>query len=87
MPEQVIPAMSSASPTRADQLRESVDAQALQSTVLTPFRFVGFWGAIVLPFAYLPLLFTELQGPTLTAFVALLVLHVVAIVAGREYNI
>jgi hypothetical protein len=63
-----------------------LDPQALQSTVLTPFRFVGFWSAIVLPFAYLPLLFTELQGSTLTAFVTLLFLHTVAIVAGREYN-
>lgn len=78
--------MSSASPTRADQLRKAVDSQALQSTILTPFRFVGFWSAIVLPFAYMPLLFTDLQGATLTAFFVLLALHVVAIVAGREYN-
>jgi len=78
--------MSSASPTRADRIRQSVDAEALQSTVLTPFRFVGFWSAIVLPFAYLPLMFTDLQGTTLTAFLALLTLHVVAIVAGQKYN-
>lgn len=78
--------MSSASPTRADQLRQSIDVQSLQSTVLTPFRFVGFWSAIVLPFAYLPLMFTDLEGATLTAFVTLLFLHVVAIVIGREYN-
>jgi hypothetical protein len=63
-----------------------VDSQALQSTIVTPFRFVGFWSAIVLPFAYIPLLFTDLQGPTLTAFLVMLALHVVAIVAGREYN-
>lgn len=78
--------MSSASPTRTDQLRNAVDSQALQSTIVTPFRFVGFWSAIVLPFAYIPLLFTDLQGPTLTAFLVMLALHVVAIVAGREYN-
>lgn len=86
--EQVIPAMSSASPIGADRLIESVgiDAETLQSTVVAPFRFVGFWSAVVLPFAYLPLLFTDLQGATLTAFVALLVVHVVSIVLGREYK-
>lgn len=80
--------MSSASPTRVDQLRQSVgvDAKTLQSTIAAPFRFVGFWSAVVLPFAYLPLLFTDLQGATLTAFLALLAVHIVSIVVGRKYN-
>lgn len=80
--------MSSASPTRVDQIRQSVgvDAATVQSTIAAPFRFVGFWAAVVLPFAYLPLLFTDLQGATLTAFVALMLVHIVSIVVGREYN-
>lgn len=80
--------MSGASSTRTDRLRQAVgvDAKTLQSTVVAPVRFVGFWSAVVLPFAYVPLLFTELTGPYLTAFLALVALHVVAIVLGREYN-
>lgn len=80
--------MSSASRTGPSRLAESVgiDAEALQSTIVSPFRFVGFWSAVVLPFAYLPLLFTDMQGATLTAFLVLLVVHVVSIVIGREYN-
>ena len=80
--------MSSASPTRADRLRESVDidAEVLQSTIATPVRFVGFWSAVVLPFVYLPLLFTGLQGTYLTAFLLLVGVHILSIVAGREYN-
>lgn len=77
--------MSSASPTHADLLK-GIDLQTLQSTVVTPFRFVGFWMAVVLPFVYIPLLFTSLDGATLTAFVGLLVVHVVSIVLGRKHN-
>lgn len=81
----MIPAMSSASSTRADQLR-GIDLQSLHSTVVTPFRFVGFWTAVFLPFVYLPLLFTTLDGATVTAFAGLLAVHVLSIVIGRKYN-
>lgn len=80
--------MSSASPTRVDRLRESVgvDAQTLQATVAAPVRFVGFWAAVLLPFAYTPLLFTELEGTMLTAFLALVAVHVASLLLGRQYR-
>lgn len=80
--------MSSASPTGVDQLRESVgvDAQTLQSTVAAPVRFVGFWAAVLLPFVYTPLLFTDLQGSTMTAFLALLAVHIVSLFLGQQYG-
>jgi hypothetical protein len=80
--------MSSASPTRADRIRQSVgiDATTLQANIAAPVRFLGFWTAVVLPFAYLPLLFNGLEGTQLTAFVVLVALHVLSIVLGHEYN-
>lgn len=56
-------------------------------TALAPtVRFVGFWVAVVLPFIYLPLLFTGLGDATMTAFVLLLAAHVVSLLLGREYG-
>jgi len=77
--------MSNAPSTRVAQL-SGLDIESLQSSVVAPVRFVGFWTAVFLPFVYLPLLFTRLDGPTLTAFLALLALHAVSIVVGRKYN-
>ena len=52
-----------------------------------PTRFVSFWIAIALPFVYLPLLARGLGDPSVTAtFVALLVLNVVALYVGHDYN-
>ena len=83
-----VPEMSSASPIGVDRLRESVgfDAQSLQAVVTTPVRFVGFWVAVLLPFVYVPLLFTELQGATMSAFLALITVHVVSLVLGKQYK-
>lgn len=80
--------MSSASRIGTDRIRESVgfDAETFQATVLPPVRFVGFWTAVILPFVYVPLLFTGLEGATMTAFLALIVAHVVSLVLGKPYN-
>lgn len=48
---------------------------------------VAFWTAIVLPFLHLPLLATGLdRAPYTTAFAALVVLNVVAVVLGQPHN-
>lgn len=59
----------------------------LQTVLAWSIRATAFWLAIVLPFLYLPLLLGGLdtQAEQL-AFVGLLVLNVVALVAGHEYR-
>ncbi|MCU4751130.1 hypothetical protein OB919_03890 [Halobacteria archaeon AArc-curdl1] len=53
------------------------------SDVLT---VVAFWLGALLPLAYLPVILTGLNSTTrLGLFLALLVLHVVALVVGHEY--
>ncbi|MCU4719666.1 hypothetical protein [Halapricum hydrolyticum] len=80
--------MSNASPTGGESLRKSLGfgLATVRATIVPTVRFVGFWTAVVLPFVYLPLLFTGLDGATTYAFVALLVAHVVSLLLGREYG-
>ena len=55
----------------------------LKSSITT----VAFWTAVVLPFLHLPLLATGLDStPYATAFAALVVLNVVAVVVGQPHN-
>lgn len=48
-------------------------------------RVVAFWTAVVIPFAYLPLLFHGLEGNA-TLFGGLLVLNAVALLLGHDYQ-
>lgn len=54
--------------------------------VTVPVQCVSFWAAVSLPFLYLPLLFGGFTAGERTAFVALLVVHAVALVGGRNYG-
>lgn len=57
------------------------------SALARPLEAVAFWSAIALPFLYLPILVSGLESTAqLTAFLALLALHTVAIVSGHRYN-
>lgn len=57
------------------------------ATITRPFEAAAFWSAITLPFLYLPLLVAGLESSAhLTAFLALLALHAVAIVGGYRHN-
>lgn len=48
---------------------------------------IAFWAAVILPFLHLPLLATGLDSTSVTvAFVALLVVNVVAVVLGRPHR-
>ena len=61
-------------------------------TVVSKLRRMAFWGAIVLPLAYVPLLSSPvvLSGPLtrleLLGVVALVGLNVVSLVLGHEYT-
>jgi len=52
-----------------------------------PVEAAAFWSAVVLPFLYVPLFLSGLEtAGTLDACVALIGLHVAALVLGRGYN-
>lgn len=57
------------------------------SSLARPIEVISFWSAIALPFLYLPLLFRGLgSNSQFTAFLALLAIHAVTIVAGHGYD-
>lgn len=66
------------------------DASALLRTAVgyatAPVRFVGFWIAVTVPFAYLPLLYGGLPGPQARVFAVLLAFNCVGLVVGRGYG-
>ncbi|MCL9817983.1 hypothetical protein [Natronocalculus amylovorans] len=49
-------------------------------------RFASFWLAIVLPFAYLPLLTTELTLATALLFFGLFGANILALIVGHNHN-
>ena len=76
-------------PERLLRLREAFERPPLQkgvALVAAPFRFVGFWLAVALPFLYLPLLYDGLTGDQGVVFVVLVALNVVALVVGHGYR-
>lgn len=63
------------------------DAVALGRRLLAvPLRFVGFWAAVSMPFLYVPLLLEGLTPGETSIFVGLLLLHVIALLAGHGYK-
>lgn len=49
-------------------------------------RALAFWGAILLPITYLPLLFGDLDGWQFPLFVSLLGTNVVCLALGQGYT-
>lgn len=65
----------------------ALDPRRLGQTLVAPLELLGFWSAIALPALYLPLLVTGLDTTSeLVTFLALLGLHLVALVIGRSYR-
>jgi hypothetical protein len=75
--------MSNASPTRPLPVRAG--AKALQQSFAHGVQFVSFWAAVALPFVYLPLLFVR-SWQAQVALVALIVVHAIFLIVGREYD-
>lgn len=74
---------------RVARLREVVQSQSLQHgarLVTAPLRFVSFWAAVALPFLYLPLLVSGLDGQETLVFGLLLTLNALALVAGHSHR-
>lgn len=56
-------------------------------SLLSPVRTVSFWTAVTVPFLSLLLLLSGIDTPAeQQAFLALLVLNVVALLVGHSYN-
>jgi short subunit fatty acids transporter len=49
-------------------------------------RALGFWTAVIVPFLYLPLLTVHTTRQDLVAFLLLLLVNVVGLLAGRNYR-
>jgi hypothetical protein len=79
---------SSAARDSLSRLSEVTNADLFRSgarIAARPVRFVGFWTAVALPFLYVPLLLSGLDGTESTAFTALVVVHVLSLVVGHNY--
>jgi hypothetical protein len=66
-----------------------VQSQSLQHgarLVAAPLRFVGFWAAVALPFLYLPLLLSGLEGQETLVFGLLLAANALALVVGHGHR-
>jgi hypothetical protein len=50
------------------------------------FERLGFWGSVVLPAAYLPVLYGTDGEQRILTVVALVVLNVACLLAGRSYG-
>jgi hypothetical protein len=59
---------------------------ALAAAPVRLARFVGFWTAVTLPFAYLPLLAGGLPGGGAETFAGLVAVNCVGLVLGRNYG-
>ena len=60
--------------------------RTLVDLAVLPVRFVAFWVATLLPFAYLPMLATGMVTTHRVAFAGLVCLNAVAFVAGHGYK-
>lgn len=60
-------------------------ANRLRSTLAAGIQFVGFWLAVILPFAYLPLLYADLAWAG-SGFFGLLAVNLLALLVGHDYN-
>jgi hypothetical protein len=55
-------------------------------TALAALRRLGFWGSILLPAAYLPVLYTMSGSERTLAVLGLLAVNVACLIAGHQYQ-
>lgn len=80
--------MSSVSSPRTETpLRRSIGVASTAAKMgLRSMEAVTFWAAVLLPFAYLPLLAGGLGGSEQFVFTALVAANVVALVVGHDHG-
>lgn len=76
--------MSTLSPSNrpdAGTVRRAVES------VRSPAETLAFWAAVLLPFCYIPLLYSGLGGTNeLVTFAGLLCIHAAALLVGHDHN-
>ncbi len=79
--------MSNSSRTDRLPALDHLKAVTAAPAVRRPLTGAAFWGAIALPFLYLPLLASGLEsGTSVTAFLVLVGLNVVMLLVGHSYR-
>ncbi|MEF8821640.1 MAG: hypothetical protein V5A52_05135 [Halovenus sp.] len=79
--------MSSSSITDPGFICDALSSHSVPQLLARPVKRVSFWAAIVLPFMHLSLLTAGLDSQSmLTAFIALVVLNVVALYFGHRHG-
>jgi hypothetical protein len=74
-------------PLKRDAVRRGVGAAGtVLRTSLRGLKAASFWTAIVLPFAYLPLLIGGLTGGEALLFAGLVAVNALAFVASHDYE-
>jgi hypothetical protein len=74
-------------PPKRDVVRRGVGAAGtVVKTSLRGLKAASFWTAIVLPFAYLPLLMDGLTGGEALLFAGLVAVNALAFVTGHDYE-
>lgn len=83
-----MPSSSTAPALIASRIASSVSgALSEYEPVVRPIEAVAFWAAVAMPFVYLPLLITGIETTSeAIALLALIALHVAALVVGRRYR-
>lgn len=77
--------MSTMTPSAPNTVLEAIREQ-FGAVLVRSMEAVAFWLAVALPFLYLPLLANGTSGQEAVVFVGLLVVNVVALVAGHGYH-
>lgn len=60
-------------------------SETVRDGVVGGAKRLGFWGSILLPAAYLPVLYGTVGDDVLVTLVALVGLNLVCLVLGRDY--
>ncbi|WP_435359827.1 hypothetical protein [Haloarchaeobius sp. DFWS5] len=79
--------MPPVTPQRLPSIEHPLTERFSADTLLAPLRTASFWLAVTLPFAHLSLLASGIETPAETqAFLVLLSLNLLALVAGHGYQ-
>lgn len=79
---------STPSATESNEVASHVSgALSEYDALVRPIEAIGFWAAVAMPFVYLPLLITGIDTTSEgIALIALIALHVLALIVGRRYR-
>lgn len=62
-------------------------ADVFGNTVVAALRRIGFWGSVLLPVSYLPVMYVLSGTEMLGSLAALVTLNVFCLLCGRHYGV